>query len=270
MSTDQGPLHSEQEENEYDEDDQYDSMNVDEVDNTNTSQPKNDGTAEFELYLLCKQAGGDEEDDEDSSKWRQSWDNVRNWLHQNENVSEQAIMEHVENGTTALHFACRNAPPADVIEHMLTIAPKAIELTDKFGWTALHYSCANNASEDVIRVIVSSHPESTTAQTERGLTPLHFALGNKDVPPSLEAMTLLASFGATSSPDKIGMVVCFLLCPSIFYMYNNTFSKVTQNIGCYFTLLTFLLLYTSSPPSIFNQSYSHYIMPVPMVHLRRY
>ncbi len=212
MSTDQGPRHSEHGENEYDDDDdhdnEYDSINVDEADNGNPSQTNNNGTAKFELHLLCEQAGGDE-DDEDSSKWRRSWDDVRDWLHQNENVSEEAIMEHGENDTTALHFACRNAPPVDVIEYMLTVAPKAIELSDKFGWTALHYACANNASVEVIRVIVSSLPESTTAQTERGLTPLHFALGNRDIPPSLEALTLLASFGATSSPDKIGMVVSF-------------------------------------------------------------
>jgi hypothetical protein len=46
-----------------------------------------------------------------------------------------------EFDTTALHVACRNHPPADVVEAMLRAAPDMIFWADSFGWLPVSCRC---------------------------------------------------------------------------------------------------------------------------------
>ena len=79
------------------------------------------------------------------------WDYVRQWL-QTHSVDEtkSAVETKGDFDTSALHVACRNHPPVDVIEIMLMAAPDIIFWADSFGWLPLHYACANGADFAVI------------------------------------------------------------------------------------------------------------------------
>eukprot|EP00957_Ditylum_brightwellii_P122286 9325213-Ditylum_brightwellii.AAC.1 len=92
------------------------------------------------LHQLCDAATeGNEE----------SWEQVRQWLrdHDSQVIQEEA-QKHGDHQTTALHHACRNCPPTDVIETMIRAAPDLVRWDDAFGWLPLHYACANGADED--------------------------------------------------------------------------------------------------------------------------
>ena len=71
-----------------------------------------DPSAVGDLYHLCS---------------LQSWDSVRRWF-RNHNVDEaqKGAEFQGEINTTPLHFACKNSPPADVIEQLLAAAPDTV------------------------------------------------------------------------------------------------------------------------------------------------
>lgn len=156
------------------------------------------------LRQLCENANEDDED---------TWDAVRHWLSTHSaDEARQAAEKTGEYNTTSLHLACRNCPPADVVDVLLSAAPTTVELTDSFGWLPLHYACANGASEDVLRILAEAFPESKTATDRRGRTPLHFALGNTDRPATPSAVVLLSSTGAAACADENGMLPLHYAC----------------------------------------------------------
>jgi hypothetical protein len=111
------------------------------------------------LNLLCARAkapanagggGGSEENNstskEESSKAEAdaSWQPVREWLSNRRAEEVRAACEHRgESGLTALHFACRNVPPIDVIDVFLSIAEDTVRWPDSFGWLPIHYAAAS-------------------------------------------------------------------------------------------------------------------------------
>ena len=63
------------------------------------------------------------------------WDLVRTWLWDHcVNETKRAVEIKGEFDTTALHVACRNRPPVDVVDIMLMAAPDMIFWADSFGW----------------------------------------------------------------------------------------------------------------------------------------
>ena len=108
---------------------------------------------------------------------------------------------------TALHFACRNAPPTDVIDVFLSIAEDTVQWPDSFGWLPIHYACACGAETEVIKQLAEAFPESKTTVDRRGRTPLHFALGNSSKPVAPDVVVLLSSSGAAGYADDNGMLV---------------------------------------------------------------
>jgi hypothetical protein len=63
------------------------------------------------------------------------WEHVRMWLQEHSiDETRDAIEYKGEFDTTALHVACRNNPPGDVIEVMLMASPDMIFWADSFGW----------------------------------------------------------------------------------------------------------------------------------------
>jgi hypothetical protein len=139
-----------------------------------------------------------------------SWEPVREWLRNHSADEVRAGAEQRgDSAMTALHFACRNAPPLDVIDVFLSIAIDTVQWPDSFGWLPIHYACACGADKEVIKSIAKAFPESKTTVDRRGRTPLHFALGNSNPenPVSPAVVVLLSSSGAASYADDNGMLV---------------------------------------------------------------
>ena len=137
-----------------------------------------------------------------------SWEPVREWLRTRSAEEVRAAAEQRgDSAMTALHFACRNAPPPDVIDVFLSIAEDTVQWPDSFGWLPIHYACACGAETEVIKQLAEAFPESKTTVDRRGRTPLHFALGNSNKPVSPDVVVLLSSSGAASYADDNGMLV---------------------------------------------------------------
>jgi hypothetical protein len=163
------------------------------------------------LNLFCSRAQAPKNTSEAArAQAEKSWEPVRDWLssHNAEEV-RAAAEQRGESAMTAAHFACRNAPPLDVIDVFLSIAADTVQWPDSFGWLPIHYACACGAETDVIKLLAEAYPESKTTVDRRGRTPLHFALGNAnpDTPASPDVVSLLSSTGAASYADDNGMLV---------------------------------------------------------------
>jgi len=66
---------------------------------------------------------------------KECWDLVRTWLSDHSlEETKSAVELKGEFDTTALHVACRNKPPVDVVDIMLMAAPDMIFWADSFGW----------------------------------------------------------------------------------------------------------------------------------------
>ena len=84
-----------------------------------------------ELQLLCDAATSDD---------MSSWEKIRRWLRNHSADDARAAAERRgDYETTPLHLACRNCPPLDIVNMLLTASPKTVELADSFGWLPLHY-----------------------------------------------------------------------------------------------------------------------------------
>jgi len=155
------------------------------------------------LHAMCDQAKEDNQ-----------WDEIREWLRRNRaNVLVAGAETLGDYNTTPLHLACRNCPPIDIVEQLLSVAPHTVRIEDSFSWLPLHYACANGASYEVLQVLVDAFPESRTASDKRGRTPLHFALGNTQRPASPQVVELLVQSGAAAlCPDENGMLPLHYAC----------------------------------------------------------
>ena len=140
-----------------------------------------------------------------------SWEPVRDWIrnHTEEELRE-AAQQRGHHAMTALHVACRNVPPLDVIDCLLIAAGETAEWQDSMGCLPLHYACGFSATFPVIKTMVDIFPESKTIVDVQGKTPLHYAMKASNSDPSWAAVVLLlSSNGAARIADKEGMLVCF-------------------------------------------------------------
>ena len=84
-----------------------------------------------ELQLLCDSASSDDPS---------TWEAIRRWLRNHSADDARAAAERRgDYETTPLHLACRNCPPLDIVNMLLTASPRTVELADSFGWLPLHY-----------------------------------------------------------------------------------------------------------------------------------
>jgi len=142
----------------------------------------------------------------------ESWEPVREWLRShNADEVRQAAEHKGDSSMTALHFACRNQPPIDVVNVFLSIAVETVQWPDTFGWLPIHYACACGAGPEVLKALAEAFPDSKTSVDRRGRTPLHFALGNGNQNPDKLAapaiVAILSSSGAAAYADDNGMLV---------------------------------------------------------------
>lgn len=173
---------------------------------------------DMQLNYLCSNAFAPRNSSEAArEESEESWEPVRDWLrtHPGERVRE-AAEQRGEGNMTALHFACRNGPPSDVIDVFLSIAAETVQWPDTFGWLPIHYACACNADTIVIKKLAEAFPESKTTVDRRGRTPLHFSLGtsgpgdNQTASPAVIAV--LSSTGAAAFADDNGMLPLHYAC----------------------------------------------------------
>mmetsp|Transcript_7043 Transcript_7043/g.12336 ORF Transcript_7043/g.12336 Transcript_7043/m.12336 type:complete len:867 (+) Transcript_7043:91-2691(+) len=142
-----------------------------------------------------------------------SWDKIRLWLRNHSAEDARAAAERRgDYETTPLHLACRNCPPLDIVNMLLTASPRTVELADSFGWLPLHYACANEASEDVLVMLAEQYPTSKTSVDKRKRTPLHFALGHTERPANVATVVLLSGTGAALMADENGMLPLHYAC----------------------------------------------------------
>ncbi|CAJ1945588.1 unnamed protein product [Cylindrotheca closterium] len=170
------------------------------------------------LYLMqyCSAAFSPVDDSEDAlASAAASWDPVRDWLHGHsvEEIRDAAEMRD-DVGKTALHFACQNIPPIDIIDAFLGIAPEIVQWPDSFGWLPIHYACAYDAEPAVIKNLADTFPESKTTVDRKGRTPLHFFLGTLGTrnSNSAEVTLLLSNTGAAAYPTDEGLLPLHLAC----------------------------------------------------------
>jgi hypothetical protein len=169
----------------------------------------------FQLNHLCANASAPADLSKEAKlEAEESWEPVREWLRShNADEVRQAAEHRGDSSMTALHFACRNQPPIDVINVFLSIALETVQWPDTFGWLPIHYACACGAQTEVIKALAEAFPESKTTVDRRGRTPLHFALGNgnqnagKLASPAVVA--ILSSSGAAAYADDNGMLVSY-------------------------------------------------------------
>jgi Ankyrin repeats (3 copies) len=175
--------------------------------------PYDDGYSEsipdiFYLNHYCAHAFPPQDSSEEAREAAEhSWEPVRTWMRTHSADEVRAAAEQRDDaGKTALHFACQNFPPKDVIDVFLSIAVEIVRWPDSFGWLPIHYACAYGADTQVIRTISEAFPESKTTVDRKGRTPLHFALGtaNSNSP---AVVVLLSNTGAASYADDNGMLV---------------------------------------------------------------
>jgi hypothetical protein len=172
----------------------------------------------LQLNHLCANAASPADNTQEAKlEAEESWEPVREWL-RNHNADEvrQAAEQRGDSSMTALHFACRNQPPIDVVNVFLSIAVETVQWPDTFGWLPVHYACACGAGTEVIKALAEAFPESKTTVDRRGRTPLHFALGNGNQNPDKLAgpavVAILSSSGAAAYADDNGMLVSKLNC----------------------------------------------------------
>lgn len=183
--------------------------------------------------VLCNEAGtlqmNKDHTEQDYIEHDLSWNAVRSWLESHHVSDLQLALEVRDNkGRTAMHCACQNQPPLDVIAHILQYCPACLQATDLFDWSPLHYACAFAASPSVLQLIAETYGAAKTIQTNRGLTPLHLALIGpfRDFSDSI---AVLASTGAASIADDEGILVSEKseLGLTLLSIYINEFEKLT-------------------------------------------
>lgn len=162
------------------------------------------------LYLnhYCAHAFAPQDSSEEAQDAAdQSWEPVREWMRTHSADEVRAAAEQRDGaGKTALHFACQNCPPKDVIDVFLSIALEIVRWTDNFLWLPIHYACAYGADTSVIKSLAEAFPESKMTVDLKGRSPLHFALGTSNSN-SPAVVVLLSSTGAAALADDNGMLV---------------------------------------------------------------
>lgn len=169
------------------------------------------------LYLMqfCAQAFSPQGDTEEARvDANASWDPVREWLSSHSPAEVREAAEQRDDvGKTALHFACQNAPPLDIIKAFLNVANNTVEWPDSFGWLPIHYACAYGAETEVIRRLADQFPASKTTVDRKGRTPLHFFLGSNSAGKNTsDVVIILSNTGAASYPTDEGLLPLHLAC----------------------------------------------------------
>ena len=79
-------------------------------------------------------------------------------------------------GNLALHEACKNQPPVELIDALLKAYESAVQTKGQWGYLPLHLACCSRASPEVIAKLILAYPSATrTKDDHEGFLPLHLA-----------------------------------------------------------------------------------------------
>lgn len=135
-------------------------------------------------------------------------------------VGQQAVQTEMLSSPdyaaeSALSFACRFHPPADVIRAMMNLLPPDVaRKTDPTGRSPLHIAAKWGAAPRVIRYLSEAHPSSGGLQDSTGKTPLHLACESyaskyssrkADDKPLKEAMLEVVRYLCKLSPTTVNI-----------------------------------------------------------------
>lgn len=122
------------------------------------------------------------------------WNDIRRYLKSSEDTDKKKTSVQYPNSRldwstetriNALHYACRNNPPSDIVALLIQYGGGkeiVMKRTDNYGNTALHDACAHGASLDVLKLLVNKGgKELVMTLTERyhgSFTALHLLCRN--------------------------------------------------------------------------------------------
>jgi hypothetical protein len=114
---------------------------------------------------------------------------------------KEEILYHTDDGLTALHYACSDACPPELITLMLSkTAPKKDDalniniasLVDDQSYTPLHYLCeAKGATLLSAKILIDQYPEAVVIKNASGLTPREVAVKSELPEPFIEMLSIL-------------------------------------------------------------------------------
>ena len=82
----------------------------------------------------------------------------------------------MNQGNLALHEACKNQPPADLIHVLLEAHENALKTKGQWGYLPLHFACCSRAAPEVVAKLIIAYPSATRAKDDHeGTLPLHLA-----------------------------------------------------------------------------------------------
>jgi hypothetical protein len=82
----------------------------------------------------------------------------------------------MNQGNLALHEACKNQPPADLINVLLEANENALKTKGQWGYLPLHFACCSRAAPEVVAKLIIAYPSATRAKDDHeGTLPLHLA-----------------------------------------------------------------------------------------------
>jgi hypothetical protein len=82
----------------------------------------------------------------------------------------------MNQGNLALHEACKNQPPSDLINVLLEANENALKTKGQWGYLPLHFACCSRAAPEVVAKLIIAYPSATrTKDDHEGTLPLHLA-----------------------------------------------------------------------------------------------
>jgi len=110
-----------------------------------------------------------------------------------------------DDGALAIHKACRQGAPVEVLRHIADMFPFALQVPDRTGALPLHAACGAGASVQVLQFLVEQDPATlfpgdddrfnlfpaVTTCDYQGMLPLHLLCGSTN--PSVDAVQYLIS-----------------------------------------------------------------------------
>jgi hypothetical protein len=82
----------------------------------------------------------------------------------------------MNQGNLALHEACKNQPPVELIEVLLEANENALKTKGQWGYLPLHFACCSRAAPEVVAKLIIKYPSATRAKDDHeGTLPLHLA-----------------------------------------------------------------------------------------------
>ena len=94
----------------------------------------------------------------------------------------------------ALHHACTQNPPLNVIKALIRAYPKAVQARDSYyRRLPIHFACLKKASAEVIHELLEAYPGGASITASLGRLPLHYACATGASKEVIDAIVMVYS-----------------------------------------------------------------------------